>query len=359
MAKNIYIGESSVARKVKKAYIGINGVARKIKKMYIGVAGIARLFFSSAAEVNIVESAIEDMRYAKYTFASTATDSHAIFAGGGYSSGEAYNEELVRSNVELSLIANHHGAATINNNAIFHGDTTAFDVVDTSLTRTTITSGYGWSANTLIGGENKKYAVFGTGASSGTFVTCLNESLTFSYTSLSTSAGNYSNTISTSDYIAFNLLNGSMDVFDTSLTMTTVEGIQSAQGCAGGNIDGCLAIAGGISSGVIVNTINIFDTSLTKVATTNMSSVRYFPIATSLGNYLLVGGGTDGASAIDTVDIFDNSFTLVKTLNMSVARYAPCAETIGNYALFAGGSSLSSNWNNGKEISVDAFVLDE
>lgn len=47
MAKGIYVGVESVARKVKKAYVGVDDVARKVKKGYIGVNGIARLFYSS------------------------------------------------------------------------------------------------------------------------------------------------------------------------------------------------------------------------------------------------------------------------------------------------------------------------
>ena len=36
MAKAVYVGVGSKARKMKKAYIGIGGKARKVKKMYIG-----------------------------------------------------------------------------------------------------------------------------------------------------------------------------------------------------------------------------------------------------------------------------------------------------------------------------------
>ena len=36
MAKAVYVGVDSKARKMKKAYIGIGGTARKVKKMYIG-----------------------------------------------------------------------------------------------------------------------------------------------------------------------------------------------------------------------------------------------------------------------------------------------------------------------------------
>jgi hypothetical protein len=47
MAKGIYVGVDSKARKVKKAYVGVDNKARKVKKGYIGVGGVAQLFYSS------------------------------------------------------------------------------------------------------------------------------------------------------------------------------------------------------------------------------------------------------------------------------------------------------------------------
>lgn len=47
MAKGIYVGVESKARKVKKFYIGVDGKARKVKKGYIGVNGVAKLFYSA------------------------------------------------------------------------------------------------------------------------------------------------------------------------------------------------------------------------------------------------------------------------------------------------------------------------
>lgn len=47
MAKNIYVGVNSVARKVANAYVGINGVARKVTKGYVGVNGTAQQFYTS------------------------------------------------------------------------------------------------------------------------------------------------------------------------------------------------------------------------------------------------------------------------------------------------------------------------
>ena len=47
MGKNVYIGVSGVAKKVKNLYIGVNGVARKVKKAWIGVGGVAKECFSA------------------------------------------------------------------------------------------------------------------------------------------------------------------------------------------------------------------------------------------------------------------------------------------------------------------------
>lgn len=47
MAKKLYIGVNSVARKVSAAYIGVSSIAQKIVKGYIGVNNIARLFYES------------------------------------------------------------------------------------------------------------------------------------------------------------------------------------------------------------------------------------------------------------------------------------------------------------------------
>ena len=67
MAKAVYVGVGSKARKMKKAYIGIGGKARKVKKMYIGVGGKARLCYSAEAdkfgmaEVCLPERQLADM----------------------------------------------------------------------------------------------------------------------------------------------------------------------------------------------------------------------------------------------------------------------------------------------------------
>lgn len=51
MAKNLYIGVASKARKMKAGYVGVGGKARKIKKIYVGVGGKARLVYTSYVAV--------------------------------------------------------------------------------------------------------------------------------------------------------------------------------------------------------------------------------------------------------------------------------------------------------------------
>lgn len=45
MAKGVYIGEASLAKKIKDVYIGVNNTAKKVSKGYIGVNGVAKLFY--------------------------------------------------------------------------------------------------------------------------------------------------------------------------------------------------------------------------------------------------------------------------------------------------------------------------
>ena len=45
MAKEIYVGVSSKARKVSDIYVGVNGIARRVTKGYVGVNGVAQPFY--------------------------------------------------------------------------------------------------------------------------------------------------------------------------------------------------------------------------------------------------------------------------------------------------------------------------
>lgn len=80
MAKAVYVGVGSKARKMKKAYIGIGGKARKVKKMYIGdSSGKARLCYSAELEkVGMAENLSDERR----GIAAASVGNYALFAGG-------------------------------------------------------------------------------------------------------------------------------------------------------------------------------------------------------------------------------------------------------------------------------------
>lgn len=64
MAKNIYVGIDSKARKTKKIYVGIDGKARKAKKVYIGdTNGKARLAWSADIVISVVPSQSGSLTY--------------------------------------------------------------------------------------------------------------------------------------------------------------------------------------------------------------------------------------------------------------------------------------------------------
>lgn len=103
MAKAVYVGVDSKARKMKKAYIGIGGTARKVKKMYIGdSSGKARLCYS--AEADKFGTATPLSKY-RIFLAGTTVGGYALFGGGGYDSDakkgeaimDAYNASLTRT----------------------------------------------------------------------------------------------------------------------------------------------------------------------------------------------------------------------------------------------------------------------
>ena len=120
MAKAVYVGVGSKARKMKKAYIGIGGKARKVKKMYIGVGGKARLCYSAELERYGMAAALST---ARYDMRAATVGKYALFAGGfapnpffgedASSSVDAYNTSLTKSTpTELSCKRCGHAAAS-------------------------------------------------------------------------------------------------------------------------------------------------------------------------------------------------------------------------------------------------------
>ena len=76
MAKVVYTGVSSKARKCKALYVGVSNKARKIKKGYVGVSNKARLFYTS--DIIYIWDVYDYTSTTTYSFSTPTTISGAI-----------------------------------------------------------------------------------------------------------------------------------------------------------------------------------------------------------------------------------------------------------------------------------------
>ena len=317
MAKAVYVGVGSKARKMKKAYIGIGGKARKVKKMYIGVGGKARLCYSAELERYGMAAALST---ARYDMRAATVGKYALFAGGyiskssfGYSvssSVDAYNTSLTKSTpTELSCKRCGHAAASVGGYALFAGGAlshnflgygkpvSSVDAYDASLTRS---AAHIIGATVAIGGAAVgNYALF----AGGTVYSQINEDNV------------------TSDVLAY----------DPSLTFTTAPLLSVARANVKGASAGNYALfAGGRADG-FCTTVDAYNASLTRTTATALSSTKNNSAAATVGNHAIFVGNTASA------DIYDASLTKTSAAILSTARTGLAATTVGDYAIFSGG----------------------
>ena len=320
MAKGIYIGVSSKARKVKRLYVGVGSKARKVKKMYIGVGGKARLCYSAELEFAGTPTSLSIERYG----AQAATvGNYALFAGGigsipvsdsltsinCASTVDAYNASLTKSTpTALSTARYGHAAAAIGSRALFAGGATksvgtisydgftaTVDAYSTSLTRSSAAAlsvarrGIGAA---VVG----SYALFAGGT-----------------------AHSSADTVMEKDAV---------DVYNASLTHTTAGALSVARANAKGASVGSYAIfAGGGNSRT---TVDVYNASLTRTTATALKSGANNDAAATIGNYAIFVG--DSADA----DIYDASLTRTNAAILSTARTGLTAAAVGDYAIFNG-----------------------
>lgn len=344
MAKAVYVGVGSKARKMKKAYIGIGGTARKVKKMYIGVGGKARLCYS--AEADKFGTATPLSKY-RSLLAGTTVGGYALFGGGGYDSDaykgeaimDAYNASLTRTTAaSLSVARQGLTAITLGNHALFvggrSGDTSfgTVDVYDASLTRTTATelsiARYD-SAAAVVG----SYALFAGGRRKQGSL--------------------------------FVFAKDTVDAYNTSLTRTTATPLPSrVYACAGGTVGGYAVFSGGSdmnSDSTLVETtgsiemVCAYDSSLTSSQAASLSCPRAVHSAATIGNHLLFAGGYNKTTGkyLSTVESYDASLTRSTAVELSSAKNGLASATVGEYAMFAGG--YKGNSDAAYVATVDAY----
>lgn len=320
MAKGMYIGVDSKARKAKKMYIGVDGKARKIKKMYIGVDGKARLFYISTISTLSRHGQITSLWNYRNTLSALHIGNYAIFGGG-------INDQYMYRTIDVydTSLTHFHNSATTGTGALaagrrymtttnvgdygifaggFKSDSTSSSVVDTytpTLTKSTATE-LSTSRGALAGANVGNYAVF---------------------------AGGLANM---SDASSANLT--SVESYNTSLTKGSVSALSVGRSYFDATSVGNYALFGGGSDSAVVDTYN---TSLTKGTATNMSTGRTFVEAVTVGGYALFGGGGGDGSQTSVVDVYNQSLTKGANLALSVARNKHAATKLGDYAIFGGG----------------------
>ena len=298
MAKAVYVGVNSKARKMKKAYIGISGKARKVKKMYIGVGGKARLCYS--AEADKFGTATPLSKY-RSLLAGTTVGGYALFGGGGYDSDARKGEAIM-------------------------------DAYNASLTRTTATPLVDeiWAC---AGGSVGGYAVFGGGCDMNTDTSHIEP------------IGG----------------TGVVQTYDSSLTSSKAAPLSCPRAVhSAATIGNHLLFAGGYNSttGKYLSTVESYDASLTRSTAVELSSAKNGLASATVGEYAMFAGGYKGksdAAYVATVDAYNTALTKTTMPDLSVGRYGLASAVIGDYALFAGGISKISSTIDQYQDVVDVY----
>lgn len=345
MAKGIYIGVNSLARKVKKAYFGVNNVARKIKKIYIGVGGVAKLVYGSEPSVistSLIIGASSNDSASSYTHAAFYGDfdtinflntslvksigtlngsqrryasigsngSYIIAAGGNLATSstnivDAFNSSLVRSVASpLWFSKNSMGDAKAGKNAIFYGGYTTsivddYEVYDANLVKSRSSSS---QKTRPVGCNTPTHGLFAGGYNSG--------------------------------YLT------SVIAFDTSAVKTSVPSLSvGREAMSTASVGGNAIFAGGHSSTVV----DAYSPSLVKVSITSLPSMIQqrdnSDAGVSLGDYAIFAIGNSTGTTTKLI-AYDTSLVLTIFADVSVDNPYNSSinfqgEGVGKYAVFS------------------------
>ena len=377
MAKKIYVGVNSAARRVKKAYIGVNGLARRIKKAYIGIGGVARPCFSTEPEYwgetsqplatpqgckasssntyavfggdggdsfaskvtaydkSLVRSLAEDFTYGRFDHMAAGIGEYVIFAGGMtsekyYRQVEAYNSSLTKVTAADLSDSSHSGAGAKGKNHAFiiggyYGGTG--DAYDASLTHKTFNRGLEWPNTVDIAATSLgDYVIYGGGCK-GSTTTRQDE----------------------------------MCAVNSSLTVTNLynlsQGRWSLAAAKAGNyalFGGGMYNESGIGKPVAPQAIvDAYNASLTRSAATDLSTARYGLLAVSVEDFAVFAGGYAKSVYYTAADVYDKSLTRSNNFTLKYSHYYGAAAEIGSFALFGGGYGTDST----KIDTVEAITI--
>lgn len=291
------------------------------------------------------QASVESLASARYNMMSAKAGNQLIFAGGqGASTSynvDAYNDSLTRTTCLPMPEQKYDGASAVAGEyAIFAGGNKGDTV---SRTRSTSTSG---GSTTVNCGINRATAY------------AYNSSLTMiTLTDLSVARGNCSgatidnqavflggNPYAPSSYYELNdatyfaKSQNSMDIYNDSLTLTTISDLEISKSDYGiTSFDDKIIVEGGVTYscsakgnyGMYVSqdttkraTVESFDESFTMTQLTDLSAARYYIKGVTTPTHAVFGGGYESA-AVATVEAYDDSLTKSALASLASARYTP------------------------------------
>lgn len=322
------VGNTSVARKVKKGYIGIDGLARKIKKAYIGIGGVARPCWGSDPIEYYGE--ITSLNKTMFEHVGVSAGNYAVFAGGATSNAynvNAYDSSLTRTvapNMSDSRFDFAGAYVAESGHTFFAGglnDDDALvkdvDVYDSSLTKLESET-LGTPREQLASATVGKYALFAGGLAEGE-----GKSTEVEY-----------------------FYQGTNGILDGSMSST--KDLQTATRYVVGGTNGTHALFYG-SESTSTNKLDAYDASLTYSKNTSVGAARRHRSIAQAGGYAIVVGGTSGTGATTTADTnlaIDQSLTITFVDDLQEARSNVKSTSLGGYAVFVGGHTNDSTVGN-------------
>lgn len=371
MAKKIYVGVNSAARRVKKAYIGVNGLARRIKKAYIGIGGVARPCFATEPEYwGETSQPLATPQGCK----ASSSNTYAIFGGNGdadsvASKVTAYDKSLVRSLAEDFTYGRYnHMAAGIGEYVIFAGGMSSkkyyrpVEVYNGSLTKVTAADLYD-TPYRGAGAKGKNHAFIIGGYYGGTG-DAYDASLTHKTFNRGLEWPNTVNIAATSlgDYVIYGggckgdakSYQSKMCAVDSSLTVTNVSYLtQGRENLAAAKAGGYALFGGGNNSGDSFSYVDAYNASLTRSAATELSAARFGLLAASVEDFAVFAGGYAKSVYYTVADMYDKSLTRSNNFTLKYSHWGGDAAEIGSFALFGGGFGTDST----KIDTVEAITI--
>lgn len=277
----------------------------------------------NAFDTSLTRSIPTSLGAAKVNHAATSIGNYALF-GGGYNSSAvyAYNASLTRSTAtSLQNKAENLAATTLGNYAIFGGGrgtvsaTKTVDAYNASLTRT--------KATNLTGGDDSvattvgNYAIFVNGENTDedsdyygyAYMDAYNASLTKQSVNAAIMPVSDGCATSVGDYAIIHSYGDAIYAYNKSLTKVSIEACTESWNRGATTLGNFALFAGSTDysqSKYTKKIVDVYDTSLTKTTADNLETARGGFAAVTLGDFALFCGGQgyNSNSTTNAVDVY-------------------------------------------------------